>query len=159
MARSKSSKIILVLVVVIVLGAAAGIAAAIFHKKDSDKNTPVQTTSSQTPVKSNNPKVVLSSIKSYTGQNVTLDGVISKVQNDYYLVGLDKDKPGAIKLDLSKTSVDPTKYIAQTAQSTAPTSPGQKVKVVQPTVSVTGKVYQKNTSSQPTLIVTSIKQN
>jgi hypothetical protein len=81
------------------------------------------------------------------GQDVTVTGTIVKADTTYYVVGQGKS-PVALKLDFSKTSLDPNNYVAPAATDT-----GKPVTSKQYTVTGTLSAVDKNSF----LLVKSVK--
>ena len=137
-----------------------GAATAIMLTKQPEPNTSVDSAKtadpgkSQDQVKEYSPTDIVKQLSQYNNQRLTLKGSINQLPSkEYYVVG-EGNPPGAIKLDFSKSRLDPTKY-SNTSEDVKYT--GGKPPTLKGSFSVTGKLARPATSGPYVLIVESIK--
>lgn len=124
---------------------------------------------------------VINKISDYAGKEVSLKGqIIEQGTGTYYLLDTTAKSPTAIKLDFKASSLDPKKYVYTPAPGNAPSSvpktavasprttspPEQQATPAQAAadkatssrgvVTVSGKLVQNSSASQPILVIKSI---
>lgn len=119
-----------------------------------------------------NPTDVIKQPAPYVNTIVSVKGnLVHSSTGDYFVVGPEKTAPGAVKLDFSKSKLDPSKYVNEVgsgkATTTAVPAPADNSKQPQATPSakitikgpftVSGTLTQNATSHAIVLIVDSVK--
>ncbi len=178
MKKSRSKITFLLIAVLVVACIAAGVVLARKHHDDKETGATAKT---RQPAVAQSPTVLLKSFQNYIGKEVSLKGlIVPSDASTYYIIGQETKSPGGIKLDFSKTSIDPKKYAdIPTQTATAPTvpttsqaaktppatvtasksSPSAKTPAIpkpKGAVTVTGTLTQDKSTSQPILVVKSI---
>ena len=141
----KSKQIAVLGIIAILIVAGVLVLTALPDKKQAAQTKPA----TQKAVNLSDPALIVKDFKKYNGQEVAVKGKVVKTENkDFYLVGQEA-KPSAIKLDFSKTNIDPKTLVD------LPTSEKEHF-VAKPLVTVTGKINtpQKGPAS---IIVSSVK--
>lgn len=145
------SKLLVVLLVLVIIGAAAAF-WAVRNNRNPDDSASQQAQSQQ---QGENPAEIIASLKDYVNKDISLTGTITKLNNQYYLVGYDGNGSSAVLLDFSKSDVDPAKYAFVPEQDkNKKSSPPSENK----TVTVRGKVVQAKSDSAPKLLAESVSQ-
>lgn len=160
--QSKSSKIFLGIVVIVIAFVAGGYVGKLVFDENTTASGPQSSINSEQnqPKKVDQLTTVLTQPEKYLDKEVTVRGTIYKLdQNEYYLVEQvkkpSKDTPNSIKLDLSKTKIDPSQYA--NAGSTTKKKNDAKAPEIKPAVTVTGKIISTQTAGRFVLVVSSIK--
>lgn len=159
MAVLKSKKVILPLIILLVIAGGAAVLATKdkeASQTESANNTEAQ---KQTEVQLYNATEVLADINTYKDKEISLRGSVVHIEGeDYYLAGggeVDPNKPSAIKLDFSKTDIDPSQYANLGSREKGKPSDAEAVEI-KPPVTVTGKLLQDDPEAEPYLEVTSV---
>lgn len=164
MAVLKSKKVILPLVVLLIVAGAGAVFA--FKDKGSDQNESTNNNNvgtkppTQTEAKLYTTTEVLADVNTYKDQIISLRGSIVHIEGeDYYLAGagaeVDPNKPSALKLDFSKTDIDPSQYANLGSREKGEPSDAAATEI-KPPVTVTGKLTQSDPEAEPYLEVTSV---
>ncbi|HVE80746.1 MAG TPA: hypothetical protein VNA68_01220 [Candidatus Dormibacteraeota bacterium] len=146
---SKLKLLIGLLAAVLIVGAAG---AAVWLNQSS-KTAPKASTAVAVPSATE----VVKNLQKYVGKTISLKGNIVQQQNDYFVVGLEKDSPGAIKLDFSQSKIDPLQY-ANVIPKDQKESDVAKQPVPKGPFTVKGRLVQDVPNSAPRLIVESISK-
>jgi uncharacterized protein YdeI (BOF family) len=148
-----NSKTVVIPIIVLSFAAGAGAMAVINHPKKDNKNSS-NTVSKATSTSS--PAAVIKDVSSYSGKQVTLQGILISVTDTktYLLADNNTKSPGAIKLDFSKSGIDPAKLVTNTATTSAPTAPPASAGSSAQPVSSPGGTANGNKSSAKSVTVT-----
>jgi hypothetical protein len=140
--RVKSPAFLAIILLLIITNV---ITAEVVSRHKSDSSASAKVSASTHTYKA--PADLVKNSQKEAGKDVTVTGTIVKSDTTYYVVGQGKS-PVALKLDFSKTSLDPNNYVAPAATDT-----GKPVTAKQYTVSGTLSAVDKNSF----LLVKSVK--
>jgi hypothetical protein len=111
--------------------------------------------SQQAAIKATSGFDILKDIEGNSGKKATLSGRIYKVQADYFLSEANVPKPSGIKLNFSKSKIDPAQYSNQA--DTTPNENNESVPQLKGPYKVSGTLQRDKTSGAPYLVIDSIK--
>ncbi|MEO6761683.1 MAG: hypothetical protein ABI220_04930 [Candidatus Saccharimonadales bacterium] len=160
---TKFSKIIIFTAIIIAFIVGGVVGKFVFGSnqptKDSNNNA---SNNASTLAKTDKLTSILAKPLSYIGDTVVVEGSIYKIDNDYYLIehteDTSKEQSNSIKLDLSKSKIDISKYAmdGSTKNTTIQTGP-PKPDTIKPGAVITGKISNNESGNQFVLIVSSIE--
>jgi hypothetical protein len=160
MARLVNPKRIAPIIALLVIASLVVIVALALHSSNDSKKT-----SKGSSVSSNaaaptpailNPTDVVKQLDTYTNKRIALKGTINEVEKKFYVVG-DGQPSGAVRLDFSKTSVNPSQY-ANVADTTLAGNEKSTIKGPATVIGTLVKTSQPGDKTPPySLVVSSIK--
>jgi hypothetical protein len=153
MSQPKLKLFVGLVIILIVIGAVV-IVITDKNPKDSITITKKTTTANpQSPAITASPNDVAKQLGQHNGKVIALKGQIYQISGVYYVVGAGKT-PSAVKLDFSKSNVDPVQYA--NVPPGGQKAPEGKTVTTKGDFTVTGQVSLPK-GSGPVLVVTSIK--
>lgn len=149
-------------------------ATAVLITRNNSSGQPT-TTKSRDASSTVSATTILKHPSEYANMDILVQGSIIKSADSYFIVGNEKKTPGAIKLDFSKTKLDPKNYVASSdaqqdqtpkpadptlpapAAPAAPTPNKNQVPTGKNGYTVRGRLAQPDPSRPQVLVVESIK--
>lgn len=146
-----NAKIVAPLVALLII--AGGLTAFLLTQDPDDKPAP-KTSSKQEPKSTGTyvPEDVLQKSAEYKDRIISLKGQAYRINKEFFVVG-SSATPAAVRLDFSKTSLDPLDY-ATISEETK--TPGEAY-VAKDSFTFTGKYTQTQTNGPFVLVVSSVK--
>lgn len=133
MIKSRPQKLIAVVVLVILIG--TGITVLV--TRNLSKPKPQEET--KVIVYSPTAEFLRTKLTGYVGKDIGLKGSVIQINKAYYVVSSGKDS-GLVKLDFSKTRIDPKKYADPTSKTLGKVKEGQTAYSGKGPYTVTGTV-------------------
>jgi hypothetical protein len=142
------------LVLLLVIAGIAIVVALVVYKPNKKENKPTSSTTTQAAIPPISPTAVAKDVAKYKGKHIAVQGTVYQLPDKQYILISSDQPPSAVRLDFSKTKIDPSQYANQ-----ANTSHKVDTRLEDPhgQVIVTGTFTQGTTKNPYYLLVESVK--